>query len=377
MRDNIEVFGGDPEKITIHGQSSGGVSVGMQTLAYGGTQPAPFQQAICESQALEPGITGNFTLVQMQLLVDAAGCNTTDLNSAETIECLRQLNTTTFAQASFDTWIQEPQYNNGDSWLPVVDGDFLPAAPSQLLAEGRFSNVTTMVLWCDADMQIYTPPTIATKQDVFDFFSLVLPAFTSQSITDMLALYPSTDFEDNPDSNLTKEFYRCARIYRDLWMTCQPIGYAESLAAQGNVVYLIDQNATIMSPILASLGNPGLGPIHTSEFAYIFGNLSHYNVSGYPFSPTADDYRLEQEEAGSWAAFTSVGKPSLYTKKTLQGFGPAFSTPNQTAIFVAGGENEGLSFIDGPDANPALAAQKLRSRCSFINSPSIIAQLQY
>lgn len=377
VRDNIEQFGGDPSKITIHGQSSGGLAIGMQTLAYGGSKPAPFQQGICESQALEPGITGNFTLVQMQLLAEATGCNKTDLQSTDTVKCLRKLGTETYAQASFDTYVADIAHNIGDSWLPVVDGDFLPAAPSELLAKGKFANVTTMILWADADVQYYTPMDISTVQDTRDFIASYLPALTNQSINDMLALYPSSDFQDNPSANHTREFYRSARMFRDVLMTCQPIGYGENLARLGNFVYLIDQNQTLLSPILASLGSPGLGPVHTSEFAYTFGNLSHYNVSGYPFNPTAEDYRLQRQEARSWAAFTSVGQPSLYTKDTLQGFEPAFTRTNETDIFVAGGSDEGLSAFDGPRSRPGVAAQKLRLRCGFINSPSIIPQLQY
>lgn len=37
----------------------------MQIMAYGADKPVPFQQASCESQALEPGITGNFTIEAM------------------------------------------------------------------------------------------------------------------------------------------------------------------------------------------------------------------------------------------------------------------------------------------------------------------------
>lgn len=354
-----------------------GLAIGMQTLAFGGDQPVPFQQGICESQALEPGITGNFTIVQMQLLADATGCNTTDLSSNETIACLRQLDTDTIAQASFDTYVADIAHNIGDSWLPVVDGDFLPAPPSQLLAEGRFANVTTIILWAESDVQYYTPMDITTEQDTYDFVASYLPSFTNQSIQDILTLYPPSDFQDNPAANHTREFYRSARMFRDVIMTCQPIGYGEHLAKMGNQVYLVDQNQTLLSPILASLGSPGLGPVHTSEFAYTFGNLSHYNVTGYPFNPTAEDYRLQRQEARSWAAFANVGQPSLHTKDTLQGFEPAFSKSNETAVFVAGGGDEGLSTFDGPGSRPGLAAQKLRSRCGFINSPSIISQLQY
>jgi hypothetical protein len=65
----------------------------MQIMAYGGSKPLPFQQASCESQALEPGITGHFTLDAMSDVSNFVGCNTSDLQSAETIDCLRQLST--------------------------------------------------------------------------------------------------------------------------------------------------------------------------------------------------------------------------------------------------------------------------------------------
>jgi carboxylesterase type B len=45
IRDNIEEFGGDAERITVFGLSAGGTSIGLQLMAYGGERRVPFQQA--------------------------------------------------------------------------------------------------------------------------------------------------------------------------------------------------------------------------------------------------------------------------------------------------------------------------------------------
>lgn len=86
----------------------------MQILAYGGARPVSFQQASAESQALEPGITGNFTRNAMQHIVDHIGCNTHDLQSAATIECLRGLSTDQLLNAEIVTHHDGPASNVGD-----------------------------------------------------------------------------------------------------------------------------------------------------------------------------------------------------------------------------------------------------------------------
>ncbi|KAF7562671.1 hypothetical protein G7046_g1491 [Stylonectria norvegica] len=376
VRDNIEHFGGDPNKITIFGQSSGGLSVGMHILAFGGTKPVPFQQGICESQALEPGITGNFTIDAMKALVDDLGCSH-DLHSAETLDYLRSLDMETFLNASISTYLSDIEHNIGDIWLPVVDGDFLPAAPSQLIKEHRFANVTTMIGWCQDDLTFFTDTNIKTPEDTSDFISAYAPGLTERSVDKLLALYPSSEFLPNKDAGLSGEFYRSARIFRDVLMVCQPLGLAEQIAAAGNDVYLYEWNQTILDPILLQLTNhSGYGAIHTSEFAYIFGNLSHYDTDGYPFNPTKDDYSLRDRASRSWSTFAATGKPGLKGLDTFQGFEPAFAGEH-TSVYVVGGPHEGLSPLAGPKAHPEVRKQRLKERCSFINSPEIIEQLQY
>jgi acetylcholinesterase len=49
VHDNIAAFGGDPEKVTIFGQSAGATSMGLQMTAYNGAHQDLFRAAILES----------------------------------------------------------------------------------------------------------------------------------------------------------------------------------------------------------------------------------------------------------------------------------------------------------------------------------------
>ncbi|KAJ6785082.1 hypothetical protein PWT90_08667 [Aphanocladium album] len=379
VRDNIANFGGDPNKVTIFGQSSGGLSVGMHIMAYGGRKPAPFQQAICESQALEPGITGNFTQNAMQAIFNYTGCNSTAQQSgAINIECLQKLDMETLLNASIQTYAGDIAHNIGDIWLPAVDGDFLPAAPSELIRKHQFSNVTTMIGWCQDDVSFFTDAMIKTTNDTARFVRSYLPDMDLDNLEKLLSLYPTTDFHQNEAGDLSSEFFRAARVFRDILMVCQPIWYAEALADAGNPVYLYNWNQTILDPILQAVTNhSGFGVVHTSEFAYIFGDLSHYDVSGIPFHPGPADYALARRAARTWTTFASKGTPGLPGHDTFHDFGLAFPGNNQTRIFVAGGPHEGLSAIDGQHSHPEMQRQRLRERCDFINSPQIIERLRY
>ena len=62
---------------------------------------------------------------------------------------------------------------------------------------------------------------------------------------------------------------------------------------------------------------------------------------------------------------------------TLLGWEPAFAREGEVDVFVIGGPHEGLSAESGPQSEPAVAAQMLKERCTFLNSPEIIKQLNY
>jgi carboxylesterase type B len=213
VRDNIAYFGGDGGRITIHGQSSGGLAVGMQLLAYGGEKALPYQRGICQSQALEPGITAEFTRDAMKKVIAYTNCNpgNTSTDAPEVIACLRSKDMQTLYDASATTYTGDIAHNIGDVWLPSVDGDFLPDAPSKLIAEGRFGNASYMFGWTQDDVNFFTDVTIRTENDTKTFLETYLPkvdpgALTQpgqdQNINEYLSLYPVADFAPRPSTPL-------------------------------------------------------------------------------------------------------------------------------------------------------------------------------
>ncbi|KAF1829367.1 alpha/beta-hydrolase [Decorospora gaudefroyi] len=379
VRDNIAAFGGDPERITIAGQSSGGLAIGMQIMAYGGEKPLPFQQGIAQSQALEPGITGTFARDAMAAVVDYVGCNTADLDAPKTIDCLRGMDTKTLLNASFETYADDIGHNIGDIWLPMVDGDFLPAPPSQLIDQGRFGNVTFMSGWTQGDLNVYTNTSIKTAKDTYSFIRGYLPAMSEKSLGELLDLYPVKEFTASED--LTPEFYRSARIFRDILMVCPSVHLGGAIKEEHDApVYFYNFNQTILDTILEHTNQiSGFGVVHTSEFAYVFDSMDVYRESGYVFDPTEYDYELAMRASRSWATFVSQGVPTKKGPKsqTLTNWVEAFSRPGGPYIRTIGGPNPNMSALGRANSTVEMAKQRLQERCAFFNSPEIIRALQY
>ncbi|KAF9261260.1 alpha/beta-hydrolase [Marasmius fiardii PR-910] len=382
VQQNIGYFGGDPERVTIFGQSSGGLSVTLQILAYGGTRPIPFHGGIMESTALEPGSTSNLTFDTFNTVTKLTGCDIDgDPQSDASLECLRGLPMEQLLNITVAQHDSTADQNDGDTYLPVVDDDFLPLASSELAQRGMFPRIPIMIGWTQDDLTLFTHTNINTSSDTRDFIHLFFPDLTNTTLNTLLSLYPSSDF--SPSTNFSAEFYRSATMFRDMLLVCPSFLFGHAMAQkyqndnQSPAVYYFDQNQTVYGEAFK-----GLGVVHSSELAYVFSNFKDLqaNDTG-TINPTAADCDLQRRESRSWSSFANRGRPSLDGHETIEGWESAYGSDRRgmldARLYVIGGLSGGISPLDGEGAKPEVARQKLRERCEFLNGEDVISQLKY
>ncbi|XP_037804495.1 venom carboxylesterase-6-like isoform X1 [Penaeus monodon] len=142
VKDNIHDLGGDPEKVTIFGVSSGASSAHFQVLT-------PYAKGLFHRAILQSG-TGlcswssrtdhREVAVKVGQLLNCseAGSTAEDLDSRALLACLQKapLEELVSVPQAFTIWSNEPIV-----MVPRVDGDFIPDFPATLLKNNRYNKV--------------------------------------------------------------------------------------------------------------------------------------------------------------------------------------------------------------------------------------------
>ena len=313
--DHIENFGGDPEKITIAGESSGSIAVIHHAL-YRGSKTL-FNGVIAQSgSANTESLIGKNPLDKFNLLAQKTGCSSAE--PTNTIACLQNKPLEDLlAQLTFDL-----------NFEPVIDGEFIEIHPNDVFlnSSDKASDILTefgkydIVFGLNSDEGAlflgtvdelvgaagYTQDTV--KNIVIPFILEFAEVKDTPTLRDAI-VNQYLDWGDPDNSALIR--LRTVDLVSDLLFNIDVIKSAKvhsSLNSDGDTyLYIFDHRSLISIPGL-------LGANHAEEIIFALGFpfdrlLFFYNIN---ISDAADlflqdDLRLSEDMMEYWANFVKTG----------------------------------------------------------------------
>jgi para-nitrobenzyl esterase len=311
VRKNIRRFGGNPHKVTIFGESAGGLSV-LCHLASPKSKHL-FRRAIVESGAYQVALplpTLTKAEATGETFANDVGCTGTD--PATVAACLRAVPVSQI--------LGEPEEDATAELLPIVDGKLLTQPLATSFARGMFNRVPVIngtnrneynlfvALYYDANPDV--GPLTTEEEYEAAVAALIGYPVDSAAVTSVVNEYSLTDTTDypTPDEALgavgTDAGFACGALYTDQLLSM----FVPTYAYEFN-----DPDPPNLLGVTFPVGFPdGLGAVHASELIYLFdplGGLSPGVGSIPPF--TAGQQTLSSAMIAYWTGFATASKRQL------------------------------------------------------------------
>uniref|UniRef100_A0A914E4M1 Carboxylic ester hydrolase n=1 Tax=Acrobeloides nanus TaxID=290746 RepID=A0A914E4M1_9BILA len=316
---NIEVFGGDPDRITLFGESAGAASVSMHMLSQ---RSAPyFARAILQSgSATAPWAIENrqVALTRAVVLYEHMKCGNMSRNPEnwdmdKVIRCLMDASAEKIRDSEWAPVMEFADF----PWVPVVDGDFLVESATTSLKQGHFKT-TQLLAGSNLDEAIYFivyqladvfPPAeffekknfITSREVWLRSISNLLPRHMLKSSLTLQAIiheYEPAELPIKPQDWVDS----LDKMLGDLQFTCNvnEMALAHTLHGGQTFYYYFTHRSTQQT------WPSWMGVLHGYEINFIFGEP--YNTARFKYSK--EEQELSSRFMRYWANFARTGDPN-------------------------------------------------------------------
>lgn len=228
VKSHISKFGGDPNRVTVIGESAGGGSITHLLTAFGGAKTLPFQQAIAQSPAWPPVTNANVMESTYNQLLKTAG--------VKDLAGLRALSEKDMIQANI-AQVWHAIYATA-AYGPTVGGDLVPDLPGKLFQQGRFhKNVRVITGHNGNEAILFTSPFVQSTSSLVSYLHSVLPTASNAVISYITnTLYPPPPYH-NGTLSYKDETGRLSSLLAELAFTCNTNYIDRAYNGQGYAYY--------------------------------------------------------------------------------------------------------------------------------------------
>ncbi|HZZ18094.1 MAG TPA: carboxylesterase family protein [Opitutaceae bacterium] len=271
VHDNIATFGGDPENVTIFGQSAGATDV-LALMATPISQGL-FKKVISESSAL-PGPLHWGTVATAE---DAGRAAAASVGAPPgSLALLRSLSAETLLK------------NLPGHWQPAPDNYVFPVNPAVIFSQGKEADVPLIIGSCAIEFPVDGDFDIRAKIVQMTFGKHAPEALELYGMSANGDKFPADPLYGNSSDQLGSDIFRGPAIVEGAWH-----------AAHGSPTWQYQFERAIPP-------RPRVG--HSSDIPYVFGNLLPYEGQGGAFTDV--DRKLSDDVQGYWVNFAKTGNPN-------------------------------------------------------------------